>query len=295
MKRSFVVTLMAEYFAFQTALCFSVAHIFVRRGLVHSNALTSSLISLGTSAVIFWLLLLSLIPFSALRTPAVGFFIAGGIFAPAIGQTLGYIGMERIGVARSSPIVNTSPIFSSILAVLFLDEVWMPQNIIGTCLVILGVVVLSSRNVAEGEWRIKDVIYPVLAAVAFGISTILRKTGLTALPEPLLGAAVTLGTAFVVLLIIIQLRGGRKELKFNRKSSGWMFGAAIVNTGAILSFFAALNLGQVVRVEPLVACNPLLTILWAGIFLRQIEQLSGRVILGALVTVAGTVLVVTVK
>jgi drug/metabolite transporter (DMT)-like permease len=286
---------MAEYFAFQTALCFSVAHIFVRRGLVHSNALTSSLISLGTSAVIFWLLLLALIPFSALRTPAVGFFIAGGIFAPAIGQTLGYIGMERIGVARSSPIVNTSPIFSSILAVVFLGEVWVPQNIIGTCLVILGVVVLSSRNASEGEWRMKDVIYPVLAAVAFGISTTLRKTGLTALPEPLLGAAVTLGTAFVVLLIIIQLRGGRKELKFNRKSSGWMFGAAIVNTGAILSFFAALNLGQVVRVEPLVACNPLLTILWAGIFLRQIEQLSGRVILGALVTVAGTVLVVTVK
>lgn len=286
---------MAEYFAFQTALCFSVAHIFVRRGLVHSNALTSSLISLGTSAVIFWLLLLALIPFSALRTPAVGFFIAGGIFAPAIGQTLGYIGMERVGVARSSPIVNTSPIFSSILAVVFLGEVWVPQNIIGTCLVILGVVVLSSRNASEGEWRMKDVIYPVLAAVAFGISTTLRKTGLTALPEPLLGAAVTLGTAFVVLLIIIQLRGGRKELKFNRKSSGWMFGAAIVNTGAILSFFAALNLGQVVRVEPLVACNPLLTILWAGIFLRQIEQLSGRVILGALVTVAGTVLVVTVK
>jgi uncharacterized membrane protein len=286
---------MAEYFAFQTALCFSVAHIFVRRGLVHSNALTSSLISLGTSAAIFWLLLLCLIPFSALLTPAVGFFVAGGIFAPAIGQTLGYIGMERIGVARSSPIVNISPIFSSILAVVFLGEAWVPQNIIGTCLVILGVVVLSSRNASEGEWRMKDVIYPVLAAVAFGISTTLRKTGLTALPEPLLGAAVTLGTAFVVLLIIIQLRGGRKELKFNRKSSGWMFGAAIVNTGAILSFFAALNLGQVVRVEPLVACNPVLTILWTGIFLRQIEQLSGRVILGALVTVAGTVLVVTVK
>jgi uncharacterized membrane protein len=286
---------MAEYFAFQTALCFSVAHIFVRRGLVHSNALTSSLISLGTSAAIFWLLLLFLIPFSALLTPAVGFFVAGGIFAPAIGQTLGYIGMERIGVARSSPIVNISPIFSSILAVVFLGEAWVPQNIIGTCLVILGVVVLSSRNASEGEWRMKDVIYPVLAAVAFGISTTLRKTGLTALPEPLLGAAVTLGTAFVVLLIIIQLRGGRKELKFNRKSSGWMFGAAIVNTGAILSFFAALNLGQVVRVEPLVACNPVLTILWTGIFLRQIEQLSGRVILGALVTVAGTVLVVTVK
>jgi drug/metabolite transporter (DMT)-like permease len=286
---------MAEYFAFQTALCFSIAHIFVRRGLVHSNALTGSLISLGTSAVIFWLLLIALLPLSALRAPAVGFFIAGGIFAPAIGQTLGYIGMERIGVARSSPIVNTSPIFSSILAVVFLGEVWLPQNIIGTCLVILGVVVLSTRNAAAGEWRMKDVIYPVFAAVAFGISTTLRKTGLMAVPEPLLGAAVTLGTAFMVLLIIIRLRGGRQQLKINRKSSGWLFGAALVNTAAILSFFAALNLGQIVRVEPLVACNPLLTILWTGIFLRQIEQLSGRIILGALVTVAGTVLVVTMK
>jgi drug/metabolite transporter (DMT)-like permease len=74
-----------------------------------------------------------------------------------------------------------------------------------------------------------------------------------------------------------------------------MFGAALVNTGAILSFFSALNLGKVVRVEPLVACNPLLTILWAAIFLRQIERLSPRIIFGALVTVAGTVLVVTAR
>jgi drug/metabolite transporter (DMT)-like permease len=284
---------MAEYFAFQTALCFSIAHIFVRRGLVHSNALTGSLISLGTSAVIFWLLLIVWMPLSALRTPAVGFFIAGGIFAPAIGQTLGYIGMERLGVARSSPIVNTSPLFSSVLAVIFLGEVWVPQNILGTCLVIAGVIVLSSRNRAEGEWRIKDAIYPVLAAVAFGISTILRKSGLTLVPEPLLGAAVTLGTAFLVLLAIIGLRGGRSQLKINRKGGGWLFAAALVNTGALLSFFTALNVGTIVRVEPLVACNPLLTILWTGIFLRQIEQLSRRIVFGALVTVAGTVLVVT--
>jgi drug/metabolite transporter (DMT)-like permease len=286
---------MAEYFSFQTALCFSVAHVFVRRGLLHSNALTGSLISLGTSAAVFWLLVLTLIPLSALETPAVGYFIAGGIFAPAIGQTLGYIGMERIGVARSSPIVNTSPIFSSILAVIFLGEVWVFQNMIGTCLVILGVVILSSGKRAESDWQKKDVIYPVMAAMAFGISTILRKTGLTSIPVPILAAAVTVGTAFVVLLSIIQFRGGLRMLQLSRQSAGWLFSGALVNTGAILSFFYALNFGQIVRVEPLVACNPLLTILWTGIFLRQIERLSGRIVLGALVTVTGTVLVVTAK
>ena len=286
---------MAEYFAFQAALCFSIAHIFVRRGLVNSNALTGSFISLGTSAAIFWLLALALVPLSTLRAPGVGYFIAAGVFAPAIGQTLGYVGMEKIGVARSAPILNTSPIFSSVFAVFILGEVWTRQNMLGTCLVILGIIVLSSSKPAAGEWRKKDVIYPLLGAVAFGVSTTLRKSGLMTVPLPLLAAAITVGTAFVVLLFIIQVRGGRRTLKFHRQSDGWMFGAALVNTGAILSFFSALNLGKVVRVEPLVACNPLLTILWAAIFLRQIERLSPRIIFGALVTVAGTVLVVTAR
>lgn len=286
---------MAEYYAFQAALCFSIAHIFVRRGLVGSNALTGSIISLGTSTVLFWLLALLLVPVASHWTPALGYFMAAGFFAPAIGQTLGYIGMERIGVARSSPIVNTSPIFSSILAVLFLAEVWVTQNIIGTLLVILGVVILSSSGSAKRDWRKKDIVYPVLAALAFGISTTLRKTGLMTVQVPLLAAAVTVGTAFFVLLAMVQLRGGVQVLRFDKASSAWLFGGALVNTAAILSFFSALSVGSIVRVEPLVASNPLLTILWASIFLKQLETLTARVVLGALVTVAGTVLVVTVK
>ena len=285
---------MAEYYAFQAALCFSIAHIFVRRGLAGSNAFTGSVISLGTSTIIFWTLAGLLAPLSLLATPMIGYFMAAGFFAPAIGQTLGYIGMERIGVARSSPIVNTSPMFSSIFAVLFLGEIWLAQNILGTCLVILGVVILSTSRPATGEWNKKDVIYPVLAALAFGISTTLRKTGLMAIHVPLLAAAVTVGTAFFVLLAIVGFKGGRQILLFNRRCSAWLFAGALINSAAILSFFSALNVGTVVRVEPLVACNPLLTILWASIFLRQLETLSWRVVAGALVTVAGTVLVVTV-
>jgi len=286
---------MAEYYAFQAALCFSIAHIFVRRGLVGSNALTGSVISLGTSTVIFWIVAIFLVPLSLLWTPAIGYFMAGGFFAPAIGQTLGYIGMERIGVARSAPIVNTSPMFSSVLAVLLLGEIWLGQNILGTCLIVLGVVILSTSRPATGKWHKKDIIYPVLAALAFGISTTFRKTGLKAVDVPLLAAAVTVGTAFFVVLAIVWFKGGRQILRFNRQSSGWLFGGALINTGAILSFFSALNIGTIVRVDPLVACNPLLTIIWASIFLRQVETLSWRVVIGALVTVVGTVLVVTAK
>jgi len=113
------------------------------------------------------------------------------------------------------------------------------------------------------------------------------------LPIPLLGAAVTVGTAFIIILIVIRWRGGRLALKFDPASTRWLFVAAVVNTGAILSVFSALNVGKVVRVEPLIASNPLLTILWVGIFLRQIERISARIVLGALFTVMGTTLVVT--
>jgi drug/metabolite transporter (DMT)-like permease len=286
---------MAEYFSFQAALLFSIAHVFVRRGLVHSNGLTGSLISVGTSALVFWLLALFLVPLPMFWTPSIGYFIAAGFFAPAIGQTLAYIGMERIGVARAAPIVNTSPIFSSIFAVVFLNEVWLLQNIVGTCLVIAGVIVLSARKSSEGAWRKKDILYPLLGAVVFGISTTLRKAGITEVQNPLLGAAVTVGTAFWVLSAIVRIRGGRRVLALNPQGNRWLVGAALVNAGAILSFFSALNIGSIVRVEPLVACNPLLTILWTGIFLRRIEKLSGRIVWGALVTVAGSVLVVTAK
>jgi DME family drug/metabolite transporter len=286
---------MAEYFAFQAALCFSIAHILVRRGLVHSNALTGSIISLSTSALMFWLLVLFTVPLSAFLHSAVGYFVAAGVFAPAIGQTLGYIGMERIGVARSAPIVNSAPIFSSILAVVFLREVWVLQNIIGTGLVILGVVILSFGKGAGTDWRKVDVIFPILGALAFGISTTLRKRGLMALESPVLGAAVTVTTAFFVVLLSIQLRGGIRSLRFNRRGTGWLVCAALVNTGAILSVFNALNAGKVVIVEPLIACNPLLTIVWTGIFLRELERLTAHIVVGALVIVAGTILVATVN
>jgi uncharacterized membrane protein len=177
-------SLMAEYFSFQAALCFSIAHVLVRRGLVHSNALTGSFVSLATSAAVFWMLLPWFAPLSALRAPGVGYFIAAGLFAPAIGQTLGYLGIERIGVARSMPIVNSAPIFSSLLAVFFLGEVWVLQNIIGTAFVIIGAIILSSSRPAEGQWRKLDIIYPILGALAFGISTTLRKTGFDGSADP---------------------------------------------------------------------------------------------------------------
>jgi uncharacterized membrane protein len=72
-----------------------------------------------------------------------------------------------------------------------------------------------------------------------------------------------------------------------------LFSAGIFNTSALLSVFFALSYGQVVVVEPLISSNPVLTLLMTAIFLRDLEVISLRVVIGALLTVLGTILVVT--
>jgi drug/metabolite transporter, DME family len=286
---------MAHYFSFLAVLFFSIAHILIRRGLVHSNAMTGSFISLTISAVVLLLLVPFFVPYGSLWNPAVGYFVAAGIFAPGIGRTLGYIGIERIGVARSVPIVNSSPIFASIFAVLYLGESWGLQNIAGTCLVILGVIMLSLTKLADKPWHKMDVIYPILGAIAFGASANLRKAGLEVTNIPILAAATTASTAALFSFALLQFQGGRQVFKLPRHSAGWLIAAGIINTAAMLSVFYALSFGKVVIVEPLVSSNPVLTLLLTAVFLRDLEVLSRRVIIGALLAVAGTLLVVTVK
>jgi DME family drug/metabolite transporter len=284
---------MAEYFSLQAALCFAIGHILIRRGLVQSNAITGSFISLSISAGVLWFLVPFFAPLSAFWNAALAYFVIAGIFAPGIGRTLSYVGIERIGVARSVPIVNSSPIVASIFAVFYLGEAWVFQNIIGTVLVIFGVIMLSIAKPPTAQWRKTDIIYPILGAIAFGISANLRKAGLEAIDVPVLAAAVTAITAALFSFGVLQVNGGREAFKLSRISAAWLFTAGFFNTAAMLSVFYALSFGKVVIVEPLVSSNPVLTLLLTAIFLKDLEALSLRVILGCLLAVVGTVLVVT--
>jgi uncharacterized membrane protein len=284
---------MAEYFSLLAALLFATSHVLIRRGLVTSNAITGSFISLGMTALILWFMAPFFIPLSSFWTPAVWYFLTAGIFAPGLGRTLTYVGIERVGVARSVPISNCSPMFASLLAVFLLGELWTLQNFLGTTLVIGGIAVLSRAQHGQDQWRPLDLIYPVMAALAFGVSTNLRKLGLMASNVPLMAAAVTAATAFVFSVCLLQARGGLRALKLSRSNWKWFFAAGIANTSATLAVFYALSFGDVVVVEPLVASNPVLSLILSAIFLKDLETITLRLVLGALCTVVGTILVVT--
>ncbi len=285
---------MSVYFAIQAAFLFAVSHVVIRRGLVTSNAATGTIVSIIISAVLLWVVTLIFIPLSSFRTPAIWYFIAGGIFAPGVGRFMTFKAIERVGVARAVPIANTAPMFSSILAVLVVGESWPQQNILGTSLVILGVVILSHTQTEKSQWRTLDLIYPALAAFAFAVSSNLRKLGLLISSLPLMAATVSATTALVFTVILQQAQGGWRTFVLSRQSFGWFAATGVAHTTAMLSVFYALSSGKIVIVDPLVSASPVLTLLLATVFLKELESITPRVVLGAICTVVGSILVVTV-
>lgn len=283
---------MTEYLSIQASFCFAATHIFIRRGLLTSNALTGSFVSISVSAVTLWILTPFFVPWSSFWTRAVWYFVVGGIFAPGLGRMLSYKGLERLGVARSAPISSSSPLLASLLAVWLMGEPWTALNFAGTLLVITGVVVLSRSQAAKDKWRKVDMIYPLLAAFAFGISSNLRKLGLLIDNLPLMAAAVTATTGLVWTGVAIWCQDGGKDFKLPRRSLGWFIAGGMTNTAAMLSVFYALSFGHVVIVEPLISTNPVLAVILTAIFLRDVEVVNLPVVVGTLCAVAGTLLVV---
>ncbi len=285
---------MTVYYSMQAALCFAVSHVLIRRGMATSNAITASLFSIGMSAIIMWILVPFFIPLSSFLAPAIWYFVVGGIFAPGLGRMLNFKGIEKVGLARSVPISNSSPMFASLLAVFLMDETWTLQNFLGTLLVVLGVVILAKKETEQAPWRKIDLIYPALASISFAISINLRKLGLLAEDIPLMAAAVTATAALLFAVTVLKTQGGRQAISLSRQSAGWYFASGLFNSAAMLSVFYALSFGKIVIVEPLVAVNPVITLFLSAIFLRDLEAITSRVTVGAGCTVVGSILVITV-
>ena len=73
---------------------------------------------------------------------------------------------------------------------------------LGAVLIFVGVTLLTKGGSQE-NWRKRDLIYPVAAAILFALSTNLRKIGLTSIESPVVGAAITSLVSLVTLLVFI--------------------------------------------------------------------------------------------
>jgi uncharacterized membrane protein len=281
----------AEVFALLSAMTWSVDSILVRLGARNSNVVAAAFLGYSVTVIFLWSYLSLYFPFHLLSSPSTIYFILSGCFQPLLARILYYMGITRLGVSRAGPLFGTTPLFGVILAMIFLQERPTPFVYGGTFLTVASVWLVSSRRSGEGEWRVFDTIYPLGAAFFAAVSQNLRKAGLLILPDPFAGAAISTSTSLIIFSIFLLLTGRARLITTHRKSLPFFGSAALVSTTAQLLTFMALSRGEVSAVIPILNTNPLFALLFSGLFLRDVEKITMRVVLGAVLMVIGVILI----
>ncbi len=280
--------------ALLSAMAFGFSQILVRRKLDESNFVRISLAITIMGNILLWPLALILTNLKTINFEDVMFFVVAGLLAPGIVRLIYFKGMEDVGVSANASVFATYPMYSSILAVLILGEVLVAENWIGIICIIVGIVYLE-RNLSNTKTRPKKIsrksfVFPLFAAVTFSVSQIVRKEGLIICNEPLLGIAIGYSSALIPYILLLTF-SNNAVVKFSGKDLRlfWKPGAGIAL--AWLLSFLALSQENVSIVAPLLQTELLFILFFSYVFLRKLENISYKLVISALLIVAGVVLV----
>ena len=276
-----------EGLALFTSVSNAISAVLVAKGLSDSDPPSACLLTTTVQA-------LALLILSAFKTPildwtAIVLFALNGLFALWLGRLLYFVAVERIGVAASSAIIGSNPLLSTLLAVIFLGEQVGQTTLAGVILVVLGVFLISGAG--KEAVKLGPMVIPLLSALAYAVSNVLRKAALNVQPEPLFGAQVASVAGTLGLLGYLMASGRLSQLKVGRRDLVYFTSAGVVAAAGWLAFMMATEGGPVSVVTTIVFSYPLFSLLLSWVFLRKEERLTLRLAAGCLVIVIGVVLV----
>jgi uncharacterized membrane protein len=283
--------LLVEIIAIFSAMGWAGDAVFVRLGTRKSNIFAAMLVSYAVSIALVWIYLLATTSLDFLRSPAMVFFLISGCLQPLFARALYYEGFSRIGVARAGPLRGAEPFFATAIAVTFLHEHPTLPVYVGTVLIVASVWVISWRDSGQAKWRLRDAGFPLGAALVSAISQTLRKQGLKILPNPFVATATVTSTSLVWLLIFVCTTKRTHLLRMKRESLVFFVCASLIACSAQLSNFVALARGDLSVIIPLLNTTPLFNVVFSALFLRNVETVTPRIVFGAIVMVAGVVLI----
>jgi DME family drug/metabolite transporter len=283
---------MAATLAIIAAFLYGLAMIMAQIGLKDTDTFSGALISMIFSFIGSLFLFIYYVPISHFANWGLIYFIIAGLSGPCIGRFLLFIGINRVGGSIASTLYSIKPLFSAIAAVLILGEHLTTGIAAATVIMVGGLAIVSfeeSGKKIESSWSKKDLIFPIMAGAAYGLSHVFRKIGLNINHEPLMGVVVQNVTALSFSIILVLFKKNHQKVTVNNRKAWIVFGlSGIFSVLGQLATFHALNIGSVIIVSPLSAISPLFVIVIAGIFLRKVERVTWKIILGAVLIIGGT-------
>ncbi len=280
-----------EIVAMFSAMGWAGDSVLVRLGVRRSNIFAAMLMSYLVSVTCIWTYLVATTPLVFLRSRAMVYFLISGCLQPLFARALFYEGITRIGVARAGPLRGAEPLFATIIAVVLLHERPGIMVYLGTALIMGSLWLISGSRGGAAKWRLVDAALPLGASLVSAISQTLRKEGLKILPNPFVATAIVTSTSLALLISFILLTKRVNLLRMPRQSFLFFVAAGCVAVSAQVTNFIAIGQGDLSVIIPLLNTTPLFTVLFSGLFLRSLETLSPRIVVGASLMVGGVVLI----
>jgi drug/metabolite transporter (DMT)-like permease len=278
--------------AVAAAAGFGAAMVTTRLGLRYATPLAGAAIGVPSTTLVFWCLAPFLLDTGGFTLAAAGLFALVGLFFPAAVTLLTYTGNQRMGPTITSSVSCTTPMFALSGAILFLGEALTAGNVLGTAVIVLGMLLLTWTDDARPRnWPLWAILLPFAAAAIRALAQVLTKTGLALWESPY--AAGLIGYTVSATVILIAARAGRAPKVSDRRSTPWFVATGLLNGGSVFLMYVALAKGQVSMVSPIVATYPLFTLALSLLFLRH-DRVTSRVALGAVLTVAGVAVLLAV-
>jgi drug/metabolite transporter (DMT)-like permease len=279
----------AQLLAFFTSIGYAGALVSSRLGLKYSTTTTVTLVSILVQNVVLWTAVFLLGGIPIVSWISVGLFCIVGIFQFGV-RLLAYTGILKIGTSRSGALQSVNPLISATLAITLLNETATAPIIAGTLLVVTGIMLVSWKAEKEiPSFRWWHLLLPIGAACFTGVNHPMRRYALSLSNEPLFFSAFMGFVSLVAFLVYTGISLQKQQLVWNRKALLPFLWTGIFETCSIVLIITALSIGPVVVIAPIAASYPVWALIGAKIFLRDVERITWKTVLGVISVVAGTV------
>ena len=304
--------------ALASAFAFSVNGILVRRGVAGAGA------TAGQGAFITVLLG---VPFGLIAVavtgqlfnfgeiPLGGYLLLAvtGIVHFGVGRYCNYRGVAAIGASRAVTIQAVAIPYSIFMAIFLLDEEITLLMFIGIALILGSPAAMIERRskkpqppqgAAESATaqvpdamkvrQLEGYTFSLLAALAYGTSPILIRAAMEdSSRTAAIGTLVAYSAAASVLTAGLALPGQRQLISAINLRYMRLFGGAGLSVflAQLLRFFA-LSIADVAVVNPLMRMVGMFTLILTYLVNRSLEKITWRVVLGVLISFAGSALLV---
>lgn len=277
--------------ALVTAACFGLNPVVLKLGFARQGTSEVALVIGLAITVPIYLVIAPIFggfDFDLVTMPALIGFILGGLFGTGIGRRWMYIAIERIGASPATAIKNSAPVVTTFLAVAFLQEQVTLLQWVAIASIVIGITLVTwKRGAGIRQFADVGVLAAVGAALSYGVRPLFLKFGLDQVDIPLTAALI--GAVAALLYASLFTRLGRMRDGLHGRSAVFFAGAGVLQAFGFLALTFGLSTEDVSIVYPVTSTAPLFTLAFTALLLRGVEQLTWRIVVGAMAVVGGVI------